>query len=149
MITLTLPDGSTREYPEGVTILSVAESIGSRLARDTVAGEIDGEIVDLRTPLAEDASIRIITTRDSEAGDIIRHSAEHVMADAVKRIWPGTPIDAGRRDHSEKYQYDFRFPRPFKAEDFKDDDEPLIEVEIDPGGPTAQPCYEQAITNGT
>jgi len=119
MITLKLPDGSTREYPAGTTVLEVAESIGKRLARDTVAAELDGKLVDLRTPIEADAAIRIITTRDPGAGEIIRHSAEHVMADAVKRIWPGTPIDAGRQDHSEKFQYDFRFPRPFKPEDFE------------------------------
>jgi len=119
MITVKLPDGSTREYPEGTTVLEVAESIGKRLARDTVAAELDGRLVDLRTPIKADASLRIITTRDPEAGEIIRHSAEHVMADAVKRLWPGTPIDAGRQDHSEKFQYDFRFPRPFKPEDFE------------------------------
>lgn len=125
MITVTLPDGSTREYPEGTTVLQVAESIGKRLARETVAGELDGRLVDLRTPLREDVRLRIITTRDPEAGEVIRHSAEHVMADAVKRLWPGTPIDAGRQDHSEKFQYDFRFPRPFKPEDFE-----KIEAEI-------------------
>lgn len=119
MITVTLPDGSTREYPKGTTVLQVAESIGKRLAHDTVAGEVDGRLVDLRTALEQDLSLRLITTRDPEAGEIIRHSAEHVMADAVKRIWPGTPIDAGRQDHSEKFQYDFRFPRPFKPEDFE------------------------------
>lgn len=119
MITVTLPDGSTREYSQGTTVLEVAESIGKRLARETVAAELDGKLVDLRTPLEGDAALRIITTRDPEAGEIIRHSAEHVMADAVKRIWPGTPIDAGRQDHSEKFQYDFRFPRPFKPEDFE------------------------------
>ena len=60
-----------------------------------------------------------ITVKDAEAGPFLRHSAEHVMADAVKRLWPGTPIDAGRQDHSEKYQYDFRFPRTFTAEDLE------------------------------
>ncbi len=60
-----------------------------------------------------------MTTRDPEAGEVIRHSAEHVLADAVKRLWPGTPIDAGRQDHSEKFQYDFRFPRGFTPEDFE------------------------------
>jgi len=119
MITITLPDGSTREYQSGTTVLEVARSIGKKLARDTVAGELDGRVVDLRTPIEEDAKLRIITTRDPEAGEIIRHSAEHVLADAVKRLWPGTAIDAGRQDHSTKYQYDFRFPRPFKPEDFE------------------------------
>ncbi len=118
-IRITLPDGSARDLPSGSTVLDVAAAIGPRLAKDTVAGEVDGELVDLRTRLTEDATLRIVTVKDTEAGDVIRHSAEHVMADAVKRLWPGTPIDAGRQDHSEKYQYDFRFPRPFKPEDFE------------------------------
>jgi len=118
-IHITLPDGSKKELEAGVTVLQVAESIGKRLARDTVAGVIDGRFVDLRTPIEEDVELRIVTTRDPEGGEVVRHSAEHVMADAVKRLWPGTPIDAGRQDHSEKFQYDFRFPRPFKTEDFE------------------------------
>ncbi len=118
-ISVTLPDGSKREYPLGTTVLEVAESIGKRLAHDTVAGFVDGDLVDLRTRLDRDVDLKIVTTRDTEAGDIIRHSAEHVMADAVQRLWPGTLIDAGRQDHSVKFQYDFRFPRPFKPEDFE------------------------------
>ncbi len=118
-VRVSLPDGSAREFPAGVTVLGVAEAIGPRLARDTVAGFVDDNLVDLRTPLTNDVSLRIVTTKDPEAGDVIRHSAEHVLADAVKRLWPGTPIDAGRQDHSEKYQYDFRFPRAFKPEDFE------------------------------
>ncbi len=118
-ITVTLPDGSERQYPQGTTVLEVAASIGPRLAQDTVAGVVDGAVVDLRTALTDDAALRIVTARDPEGGEVIRHSAEHVMADAVKRLWPGTPIDAGRQDHSVKYQYDFRFPRAFKPEDFE------------------------------
>ncbi len=127
-IQITLPDGSARELPAGSTVLDVAEDIGPRLARDTVAGEVDGHVVDLRTRLTRNASLRIITVKDPEAGDVIRHSAEHVMADAVKRLWPGTPIDAGRQDHSEKYQYDFRFPRSFKPEDFERIEAKMAEI---------------------
>ena len=118
-IKVSLPDGSAREFPEGATVFEVAEAIGPRLARDTVAGLMDGRLVDLRTPITGDVELRIITERDPEGAEVIRHSAEHVLADAVKRLWPGTPIDAGRQDHSEKYQYDFRFPRPFRPEDFE------------------------------
>ncbi len=124
-VQVTLPDGSTREYPRGTTVFEVAHSIGPRLARDTVAGLVDGRLVDLRTVLEDDVALRIVTVKDPESGDVIRHSAEHVLADAVKRLWPGTPIDAGRQDHSEKYQYDFRFPRAFTPEDF-----PRIEQEM-------------------
>lgn len=128
MITVTLPDGSRREYPDGTTVLEVARSIGKKLAKDTVAGRIDDRLVDLRTPITSDVSLRIVTTRDPEAGDVVRHSAEHVMADAVKRLWPGTPIDAGRQDHSEKFQYDFRFPRPFRPEDFEAIEATMAEI---------------------
>jgi len=124
-IRVKLPDGSEREYPKGTTVLEVAASIGPRLARDTVAGRVNGLLVDLRTPLAEDGELRIVTVKDPDGAEVIRHSAEHVLADAVKRLWPGTPIDAGRQDHTEKYQYDFRFPRPFTPEDF-----PRIEEEM-------------------
>ncbi len=118
-VRVSLPDGSAREFPAGTTVVQVAEAIGPRLARDTVAGMVDGRLVDLRTPLEHDAELRIVTVKDPEGSEVIRHSAEHVLADAVKRLWPGTPIDAGRQDHSEKYQYDFRFPRAFRPEDFE------------------------------
>jgi threonyl-tRNA synthetase len=127
-IQVTLPDGSTRSYPAGTTVLDVARSIGKRLARDTVAGLIDGDLCDLRTPLEHDVELRIVTPRDPEAGAVIRHSAEHVLADAVQRLWPGTPIDAGRQDHSEKYQYDFRFPRPFRPEDLERIERKMLEI---------------------
>ncbi len=116
-IELTLPDGSVRSVESGTTALDVARSIGPGLAKATVGAQFNGANVDIRTPLTESGKFRLFTTRDPEAGDFIRHTAEHVLADAVQRLWPGTEIDAGRQDHSEKYQYDFRFPRAFSAED--------------------------------
>lgn len=118
-VRLTLPDGSVRSVAPGTTPLEVAASIGPRLAKDSVGAELDGVKVDLRLPIHKDAAFRIFTTKSPEAGEFVRHSAEHVMADAVKRLWPETEIDAGRVDHSEKYQYDFRFPRPFSPEDLE------------------------------
>jgi threonyl-tRNA synthetase len=114
---LTLPDGSVREVAPGTTPLAVAATIGPRLAKDAVGAEVDGRKVDLRQPLVHGGPFRIFTGKSPEAGEFLRHSAEHVLADAVKRLWPGTEIDVGRKDHSEKFQYDFRFPRPFTAED--------------------------------
>ncbi|HVT57711.1 MAG TPA: threonine--tRNA ligase [Thermoanaerobaculia bacterium] len=114
---LTLPDGSVRTVQPGATPLMVAAEIGPRLARDAVGAELDGVKVDLRQPLTHGGAFRIFTVQSAEAGEIVRHSAEHVLADAVKRLWPGTEIDVGRKDHSEKYQYDFRFPRAFTPED--------------------------------
>jgi len=109
-------------------VLDVARAIGERLARATVAGVVDGRLVDLRSPIESDVTVRIVTTRDREGGEVIRHSAEHVMADAVKRLWPDTPIDAGRQDHSEKFQYDFRFPRPFQPEDLEKIEEEMRRI---------------------
>jgi len=127
-IVLTLPDGSTQEVPQGATALDVATGIGERLGRDAVGAELDGKLIDLRLPLQQGGAFRVITSRNPEAGIFIRHSAEHVMADAVQRLWPGTEIDAGRKDHSEKYQYDFRFPRSFTAEDLEKIEEKMREI---------------------
>jgi len=118
-IVLTLPDGSERRVPAGTTALEVAEGIGPRLARDAVGAELDGERVDLRLPLAHGGGFRIFTVKSPEAGEFVRHSAEHLLADAVRRLWPESEYDAGRQDHSEKFQYDFRFPRAFTAEDLE------------------------------
>lgn len=116
-IDLLLPDGSTKRVPAGTTPLQVAASIGSRLAREAVGALLDGEPVDLRAPLRSGGAFRIVTVRDPEAGPFVRHSAEHVLADAVKRLFPDAHYDAGRKDHSEKFQYDFRFPRAFTQDD--------------------------------
>ncbi|MEM1176917.1 MAG: threonine--tRNA ligase [Acidobacteriota bacterium] len=116
---LTLPDGSVRTIAAGGTALDVALSIGPGLAKAAVGAELDGAPIDLRAPIAKSGGFRLFTKKDAEAGDFIRHSAEHVLADAVQRLWPGTEIDAGRQDHSEKFQYDFRFPRAFSPEDLE------------------------------
>jgi threonyl-tRNA synthetase len=118
-LVLTLPDGSVLELPLGSTPLDAAGRIGAGLAKAAVGAELDGELVDLRQPLMRGGSFRLFTARDDEAGVFIRHSAEHVLADAVKRLWPEVEIDVGRRDHSEKFQYDFRFSRPFTDEDLE------------------------------
>lgn len=128
MIELRLPDGSVREVEPGTTPLEVAAAIGPGLAKASVGAELDGKVVDLRQPLAEGGDFKLFTTRNEEAGDFIRHSAEHVLADAVKRLWPEVEIDAGRQDHSEKFQYDFRFPRAFTAEDLERIEEMMRQI---------------------
>ena len=116
-ISIRLPDGNTVAVAQGSTVLQVAEKIGPGLAKAALAGRIDGQLVDLRLPLLEDVAIEIVTSKDDAAGEVIRHSAEHVMADAVKRLFPEAQIDAGRTDHSEKFQYDFLVDEPFTPED--------------------------------
>jgi threonyl-tRNA synthetase len=118
-IQVRLPDGKTLEVPAGSTVLGVAERIGPGLARAALAGRVEGVLVDLRTPLTRDVRVEIVTARDPQAGEVIRHSAEHVMADAVQRLFPGVQIDVGRSDHSEKFQYDFLVGRPFTPEDLE------------------------------
>ncbi len=98
------------QVPAGTTPLEVAQRIGPGLAKAALAAKLEGEWVDLRAPIERSGRIRLITARDPEGGEVIRHSAEHVMADAVKRLWPATQIDVGRSDHSEKFQYDFDIP---------------------------------------
>ncbi|MFQ5349553.1 MAG: threonine--tRNA ligase [Thermoanaerobaculia bacterium] len=125
LLSLELPDGSVQEVAPGTTPLEVAAGIGPGLAKAAIGAELDGVPVDLRLPLTEGGSFRLFTARDPEAGDFIRHSAEHVLADAVKRLWPQVEIDVGRVDHSEKFQYDFRFERAFTPEDLE-----LIEAKM-------------------
>ncbi|HEX9944319.1 MAG TPA: threonine--tRNA ligase [Thermoanaerobaculia bacterium] len=127
-LSLTLPDGSVRTVPAGTTPLEVAAAIGPRLARDAVGAELDGRKIDLRQPLTQGGAFRVFTAKSPEAGEFIRHSAEHVLADAVKRLWPEVEIDVGRKDHSEKFQYDFRFPRAFTPEDLARIEETMREI---------------------
>ncbi len=118
-INVQLPDGKTLSLERGATVLDVAEQIGPGLAKAALAGRIGGELIDLRAPLQGDVSIEIVTAKDPEGGEVIRHSAEHVMADAVKRLFPDAQVDAGRADHSEKFQYDFLVDEPFTPEDLE------------------------------
>ncbi|MEX2206820.1 MAG: threonine--tRNA ligase [Myxococcota bacterium] len=123
---IELPDGTCMSVPGGSTALDVAKRIGPGLAKAALAGHIDGALIDLRAPLpTAGGRLRIVTARDPEGGEVIRHSAEHVMADAVKRLWPATQIDVGRSDHSEKFQYDFDIPVRITPDDL-----PRIEAEM-------------------
>ncbi len=128
VLSLQLPDGSSREAAAGTTALDVAAAIGAGLARAAVGAVLNGKPVDLRQPLNEGGPFRILTGRDAEAGPFLRHSAEHVLADAVKRLWPEVEIDVGRQDHSEKFQYDFRIDRTFTAEDLEKIESKMQEI---------------------
>ncbi|MDJ0788112.1 MAG: threonine--tRNA ligase [Myxococcota bacterium] len=118
-IAVGLPDGRRLEVPAGSTVLDVAKKIGEGLARAALAGRIDGRLVDLRTPIHTDVAVEIVTNKDPEGGEVIRHSAEHVMAEAVKRLFPSAQVDVGRTDHADKFQYDFLVERPFTPEDLE------------------------------
>ncbi|MEX0717017.1 MAG: threonine--tRNA ligase [Planctomycetaceae bacterium] len=132
MIQVQLPDGSIQEHSDDATALDVAQSIGERLARATVAAEVEGRIVDARRPLAEATDsrpvpLRLITERDREALDVMRHSCAHVMARAVMRLYPGTSLAFGPT-LAHGYYYDFDLPEPLREEDFERIEEEMAEI---------------------
>jgi len=125
LIAITLPDGSVREMPRGSTVKQVAESIGKRLARDAVAGVIDGgHMVDVGTPLVASCTLRILTVGSDEGLELVRHSTAHVMASAVQKIFPGTQVTIGPSIEAGFY-YDFKRDGGFTPEDLE-----RIEVEM-------------------
>ena len=114
---ITLPDGSQRTYPVGVTVRQVAESIGKRLARDAVGARLDGGgIVDVHTPLLADASLKILTVGSEEGLEVLRHSTAHLMASAVVRLYPGTQVTIGPAIEGGFY-YDFERKAGFAPDD--------------------------------
>ncbi|GAB4264256.1 MULTISPECIES: threonine--tRNA ligase [Deferrisoma] len=117
-IRVTLPDGSVKEVPPGTTALEVAESIGKRLAREAVAAEVDGRLVDLTAPLTADCRLRILTPDSPEGLDVLRHSASHVMAQAVKRVVGDAKLAIGPAT-ADGFYYDFDTPRPLTPEDLE------------------------------
>jgi threonyl-tRNA synthetase len=110
MIRITLPDGSVREVREGTSILEVAEGLGARLARSTACARLDGELRDVREPLTKDGALVILTTGSPEALETLRHTASHVMAQAVKRLFPEAKLGIGPAIEDGFY-YDFDLPR--------------------------------------
>ncbi len=116
MLNITLPDGTKKEFEGPTDGLSVAKSISEGLARDSVVMEIDGEIVDLKTPITKDTGVRLITTRDPEALDVMRHSAAHVMAHAVLNIFPDARLTIGPVV-TDGFYYDIDM-QPISEDDF-------------------------------
>ena len=118
MPSITLPDGSRREFEAPVTGLDVAESIGRKLAKDAVAVRVDGELRDLGREIPDEAAVEIIT-RDSEEGlELLRHDAAHIMAEAVKELYPETQVTIGPAIENGFY-YDFARETPFTPEDLE------------------------------
>lgn len=116
MITVTLPDASRREYEAGVTVADVAQSIGAGLAKAALCGKVDGKLVDLSYKLEKDASVAIVTDKDPEGLELLRHSTAHLMAQAVKELYPTAEVTIGPAIENGFY-YDFKYERPFTPED--------------------------------
>ena len=118
MPTITLPDGSQREFEAPVTVAEVAAAIGPGLAKAAIAGRVDGRLVDLSTPIDADAELAIVTDRDPEGLEIIRHSCAHLLAQAVKSLYPEAQVTIGPVIEDGFY-YDFAFDRSFTPEDLE------------------------------
>ena len=116
MITITLPDGSRREFEHPVSVMDVAQSIGAGLAKATIAGSVDGVLVDASDVIDHDASLRIITAKDEEGVEIIRHSSAHLVGHAVKQLYPDVKMVIGPVI-AEGFYYDIYSERPFTPED--------------------------------
>lgn len=125
MIEVTLPDGSKREFNSPVTVGDVAASIGAGLARAALAGKVNGKLVDLSHPITENSTVSIVTDKDPEGLEIIRHSTSHLMAQAVKELYPQAQITIGPVIVNGFY-YDFSLPKHLTNEDL-----PLIEKKMD------------------
>ncbi|MEI7949577.1 MAG: threonine--tRNA ligase [Gammaproteobacteria bacterium] len=116
MIVITLPDGSKRQFAAATTIQQVAESIGPGLAKAALAGKVDGQLCDTSHLIEGDASLSIITARDAEGLEVVRHSCAHLMAHAVKKLFPAAQVTIGPVIENGFY-YDFSFERAFTTED--------------------------------
>ena len=116
MVTVSLPDGSKREFYAPLTVAQVAASIGAGLAKAALAGKIDGKVVDTSFLIEQDAALAIITDKDPEGLDVIRHSTAHLLAYAVKSLFPDAQVTIGPVIENGFY-YDFSYKRPFTPDD--------------------------------
>ena len=117
MVTLTFPDGAAREYETGVTAMEVAKSISKGLAKQVLAAKLDGNLVDAALPINDNAKIELVTAKDPEGLELIRHDAAHVLAEAVQELFPGTQVTIGPVIENGFY-YDFYRDEPFSEDDF-------------------------------
>jgi threonyl-tRNA synthetase len=127
MIEITLPDGSKRPFDHPVTVQDVAASIGAGLAKATLAGKVDGKLVDASYTIDRDASLEIVTEKSPEALDILRHSTAHLLAQAVQRLYPGAQVTIGPVIDNGFY-YDFAYERPFTPDDLAKIEEEMHKI---------------------
>ncbi len=126
-IRVTLPDGSEQMVAKGATPLSIAESIGPRLAKSALVAKLNGQLVDLTAPIEEDIELRILTDRDSEALDVYRHSSAHLLAAAVLELYPETKLGIGPPT-DQGFFYDFQRDTPFTPDDLEKIEDRMGEI---------------------
>jgi threonyl-tRNA synthetase len=116
MVSITLPDKSVRQFDHPVSVAEVALSIGAGLAKAALAGKVDGKLVDTSHVISQDAALAIVTDKDADGLDVIRHSSAHLLAHAVKELFPDAQVTIGPVIENGFY-YDFSYKRPFTPED--------------------------------
>ena len=127
MPTIRLPDGSTKSFPAPVTVAEIASSIGAGLARAALAGRVNGKLVDTGYKVESDADVAIVTDKDPEANDLLRHSTAHLLAHAVKELFPDAQVTIGPVIENGFY-YDFSYKRPFTPEDLQAIEKRMAEI---------------------
>ncbi|MDH4294476.1 MAG: TGS domain-containing protein, partial [Betaproteobacteria bacterium] len=127
MINVKLPDGSVRSFDRPVTVAEVAASIGAGLAKAALAGRVNGELVDTSFPIGADAELAIITDKNAEGVEILRHSTAHLLAHAVKELFPDAQVTIGPVIEDGFY-YDFSYKRPFTPEDLATIEKRMAEI---------------------
>src|SRR5439155_11997393 len=113
---VTLPDGSQRQYPQPLSVAEIAQSIGPGLAQAALAGKIDSQLVDTSYVIEKDCELSIVTAKNPEGVEVLRHSCAHLLAQAVKALFPSAQVTIGPVIEDGFY-YDFAFGRPFTPED--------------------------------
>ena len=127
MLQITLPDGSLREFPGPVTVAEVAASIGAGLAKAALGGKVDGQLVDASHRIEHNAKLAIVTAKDAEGLELIRHSTAHLLAYAVKSLFPEAQVTIGPVIDNGFY-YDFSYSRAFTPEDLVAIEKRMVEL---------------------
>ena len=127
MVAITLPDGSVKQFEGNTTVMEVAQSIGAGLAKATVAGRVDGQLVDASDPITRDAKVEIVTPKDADGVDIIRHSAAHLLGHAVKQLYPDVKMVIGPVIEDGFY-YDIYSETPFTPENMEAIEKRMVQL---------------------
>ena len=129
MPNIRLPDGSSKSFPAPVSVAEIAQAIGPGLARAALAGKVNGKLVDTGFRVEQDADVAIVTEKDAEANDLLRHSTAHLLAHAVKELFPDAQVTIGPVIENGFY-YDFSYKRPFTPEDLAAIEKRMSEITL-------------------
>lgn len=141
MIKVTLPDGAVREYEDGARPYDVAVSISNSLAKKALAAKVNGELYDLMRPLEGDVELALVTAKDPEGLELIRHDAAHILAQAVQELFPGTQVTIGPVI-DDGFYYDFAREEPFSSEDFEKIEKKMAEI-VDADYPIVREVWDK------